>query len=166
MRLISLLAAATWVDFVVMVITKLLPSRHLSFLPSPDSLKLWYDKFGVAAVTADVFSLMIGVLLATLLFPGAYGISLVFAAIFVQILHDLFFYIVVIRGLPQGHNAMIDVFKTYADQGGWTILFADALMVGSTVLLAELYDLVLPYRVIALKAILGMYALIYITYTK
>jgi len=166
MRLLSLLAAATWVDFVVMVITKVAPGQHLSFLPPTGSLKLWYDKFGVAAVAADVFSLMLGVLIATLLFPGAYGVALVFGAIFVQLLHDLFFYFAVIRALPQGQNSMIDVFKTYADEGGWTILLADALMITSTVLLAEIYDLILPYRVIALKAILRMYALIYITYTK
>jgi len=166
MRLLSLLAAATWVDFVVMVITKVAPGQHLSFLPPTGSLKLWYDKFGVAAVAADVFSLMLGVLLATLLFPGAYGVALVFGAIFVQLLHDLFFYFAVIQALPQGQNSMIDVFKTYAAEGGWTILLADGLMITSTVLLAELYDLIMPYRVIALNAILGMYALIYITYTK
>lgn len=166
MRLISLLAAATWVDFVVMVITKVAPGQHLSFLPPTGALKLWYDKFGVVAVAADVFSLMLGVLVATLLFPNTYGLGLVFGAILVQLLHDLFFYFAVIRALPQGNNSMIDVFKTYADEGGWTILLADALMIGSTVLLAELYDLVLPNRVIALKALLGMYALIYITYTK
>jgi hypothetical protein len=166
MRLLSLLAAATWVDFIVMVITKVLPGQHLSFLPPTGALKLWYDKFGVAAVAADVFSLMLGVLVATLLFPNAYGLGLVVAAIFVQLLHDVFFYLVVIRGLPQGQNSMIDVFKSYADEGGFTILFADSLMIMFTVLLAELNDLVLPYRVIALEAILGMYALIYITYTK
>jgi len=166
MRLLSLLAAATWVDFIVMVITKVLPGQHLSFLPPTGALKLWYDKFGVAAVAADVFSLMLGVLVATLLFPNAYGLALVVAAVFVQLLHDVFFYLVVIRGLPQGQNSMIDVFKSYADEGGFTILFADSLMIMFTVLLAELNDLVLPYRVIALEAILGMYALIYITYTK
>jgi hypothetical protein len=166
MRLLSLLAAATWVDFIVMVITKVLPGEHLSFLPPTGALKLWYDKFGVAAVAADVFSLMLGVLVATLLFPNAYGLALVVAAVFVQLLHDVFFYLVVIRGLPQGQNSMIDVFKSYADEGGFTILFADSLMIMFTVLLAELNDLVLPYRVIALEAVLGMYALIYITYTK
>jgi hypothetical protein len=166
MRLISLLAAATWVDFVVMLLTKVVPGQHLSFLPPTGALKLWYDKFGVAAVAADVLSLMLGVLLATLLFPNAYGLALVVGAIFVQLLHDLFFYFAVIQGLPEGHNSIIDVFKSYASEGGWTILFADALMIGSTVLLAELYDLVLPYRVIALNALLGMYSLIYITYTK
>jgi hypothetical protein len=166
MRLISLLSAAVWVDFVVMAITKILPGQHLSFLPPTGALKLWYDKFGVAAVAADVFSLMLGVLLATFIFPNAYGLQLVFGAIFVQLLHDLFFYIVVILGLPQGQNSMIDVFKAYATEGGWTILLADSLMIGSVVFLAELSDILFAYRTIAFQSILGMYALIYITYTK
>ena len=166
MRLISLLSAALWVDFIVMVITKILPGQHVSFLPSTGALKLWYDKFGLAAVSADVFSLMLGVLLATFIFPTAYGLPLVFAAIFIQLLHDLFFYIVIILGLPQGQNSMIDVFKTYANESGWTILLADSLMVGSVVLLAELSDIFFSYRTIAFQALLGMYSLIYITYTK
>jgi len=166
MRLISLLSAALWVDFVVMVITKILPGQHLSFLPPTGALKLWYDKFGVAAVAADVFSLMLGVLLAMFLFPTAYGFQLVLAAVLVQLLHDILFYIVVILGLPQGQNSMIDVFKTYANEGRWTILLADALMVSSVVLLAEISDIFFTYRAIAFQAILGMYSLIYITYTK
>ena len=166
MRLITLLSAAVWVDFVVMVITKILPGQHLSFLPPTGALKLWYDKFGLAAVSADVFSLMLGVLLATFIFPGAYGLQLVFGAVFVQLLHDLFFYVVVILGIPQGQNSMIDVFKAYASEGGLTILLADSLMIGSVVLLAELSDILFAYRTIAFQAILGMYALIYITYTK
>ena len=166
MRLISLLSAALWVDFVVMVITKILPGQHLSFLPPTGALKLWYDKFGVAAVAADVFSLMLGVLLAMFLFPTAYGFQLVLAAVLVQVLHDILFYVIVILGLPQGQNSMIDVFKTYASEGRWTILLADALMVSSVVLIAEMSDIFFTYRAIAFQAILGMYALIYITYTK
>jgi hypothetical protein len=166
MRLISLLSAALWVDFVVMVITKILPGQHLSFLPPTGALKLWYDKFGVAAVAADVFSLMLGVLLAMFLFPTAYGFQLVLAAVLVQVLHDILYYVIVILGLPQGQNSMIDVFKTYANEGRWTILLADALMVSSVVLIAEMSDIFFTYRAIAFQAILGMYALIYITYTK
>jgi len=166
MRLISLLSAALWVDFVVMVITKILPGQHLSFLPPTGALKLWYDKFGVAAVAADVFSLMLGVLLAMVLFPTAYGFQLVLAAVLVQLLHDILFYVIVILGLPQGQNSMIDVFKTYANEGRWTILLADALMVSSVVLIAEMSDIFFTYRAIAFQAILGMYSLIYITYTK
>lgn len=165
MRLISLLNAALWVDFVVMALINTVPTR-ISFLPPTGALKLWYDKFGLAAVSADVLSLMLGVLIATFIFPTAYGLQLVFGAIFVQLLHDLFFYFVVIQGLPQGQNSMIDVFKAYASEGGWTILLADALMISSVVVLSELSDLLFSYRFIAFQTLLGMYSLIYITYTK
>jgi hypothetical protein len=153
------------VDFVVMALINTVPTR-ISFLPPTGALKLWYDKFGLAAVSADVLSLMLGVLIATFIFPTAYGLQLVFGAIFVQLLHDLFFYFVVIQGLPQGQNSMIDVFKAYASEGGWTILLADALMISSVVFLSELSDILFSYRTIAFQALLGMYSLIYITYTK
>ena len=166
MRLISILSAALWVDFVVMLLTKVVPGQHLWFLPPTGALQLWYDKFGVAAVSADVLSLMLGVLLATFLFPGAIGLQLVMAAVFIQMLHDIFFYLVVIQGLPQGQNSMIDVFKSYANEGSWKILVADGLMITSVVLLARLSDLLFSYRAIAFQALLGMYSLIYITYTK
>ena len=165
MRLISLLSAALWVDFAVMVLIKVVPAP-IWFLPPTGALSLWYDKFGLAAVSADVLSLVLGVLLATFLFPGAIGLQLVMAAVFVQMIHDIFFYFVVIQGLPQGQNEMIDVFKSYASEGSWKILVADALMITSVVALASLSDLFFSYRAIAFQALLGMYSLIYITYTK
>jgi hypothetical protein len=166
MRLISLLSASLWVDFIVIILTKIVPGEHLWFLPPTGALTLWYDKFGLAAVAADVLSLFLGVLLATFLFPGVMGLELVIGAVLVQMLHDILFYAVVIQGVPQGHNEMIDVFKSYANEGGWTILLADALMITSVVLLARLSDLLFSYRMIAFQALLGMYSLIYITYTK
>ena len=165
MRLISMLSASLWVDFVVMTLIKVVP-EPIGFLPPTGALNLWYEKFGLAAVAADVLSLFLGVLLATFLFPGAVGIQLVMGAIFVQMVHDIFFYFVVIRGLPEGENSMIDVFKSYANEGSWKILVADALMMTSVVALARLSDLLFSYRVIAFQALLGMYSLIYITYTK
>ena len=165
MRLISMLSAALWVDFAVMALIKIVPAP-IWFLPPTGALNLWYQKFGLAAVSADVLSLFLGVLLATFLFPGAVGIQLIVGAVLVQLLHDIFFYAVVIQGLPQGQNEMIDVFKSYANEGGWTILLADALMITSVVLLARLSDLLFSYRMIAFQALLGMYSLIYITYTK
>ena len=165
MRLISILSAALWVDFAVMALIKIVPVP-ISFLPPTGALTLWYDKFGLAAVAADVLSLVLGVLLASFLFPGTIGLEVVIGAVLVQMLHDILFYAVVIQGVPQGQNEMIDVFKSYANEGGWTILLADALMITSVVLLARLSDLLFSYRMIAFQALLGMYSLIYITYTK
>jgi hypothetical protein len=165
MRLISLIGAAVWVDFIVMAITKLGPGQRVPFLPPAGALRLWYDKFGLAAVSADVLSAVIGVLLATFFFPNAFGINLVFASIFIQVLHDLFFYFVILA-VPQDQNQMIDVFKAYANEGGWTILLADALIMTGTVTIASFWDMLFSYRFIAFQTLLGMYSLIYITYTK
>jgi hypothetical protein len=165
MRLISLIGAAVWVDFIVMLITKLGPGQRVPFLPPAGALKLWYDKFGLAAVSADVLSAVIGVLLATFFFPNAFGINLVFASIFIQVLHDLFFYFVILA-VPQGQNQMIDVFKSYANEGGWTILLADAMIMTGTVTIATFWDMLFSYRFTAFQTLLGMYSLIYITYTK
>ena len=165
MRLISMLSGALWVDFIVMALIKVVPTP-IWFLPPTGALTLWYDKFGLAAVAADVLSLFLGVLLATFLFPGAMVVQLVLGAVFVQMIHDIFFYVVVIQGLPQGQNDMIDVFKSYASEGSWKILVADALMITSVVLFARLSDLLFSYRFIAFQALLGMYSLIYISYTK
>ena len=165
MRLISILSAALWVDFAVMTLIKIVPAP-ISFLPPTGALNLWYQKFGLAAVAADVLSLFLGVLLATFLFPGVMGLELVIAVILIQLLHDILFYAVVIQGVPQGQNEMIDVFKSYANEGSWKILVADALMITSVVLLARLSDLLFSYRMIAFQALLGMYSLIYITSTK
>ena len=165
MRLISLIGAAVWVDFIVMAITKLGPGQRVPFLPPAGALRLWYDKFGLAAVSADVLSAVIGVLLAMFFFPTAFGINLVFASIFIQLLHDILFYFVILS-VPQGQNQMIDVFKTYANEGGWTILLADALIMTGTVTIATFWDMLFSYRFIAFQTLLGMYSLIYITYTK
>jgi len=165
MRLISLIGAAVWVDFIVMAITKLGPGQRVPFLPPAGALRLWYDKFGLAAVSADVLSAVLGVLIAMFFFPTAFGINLVFASIFIQVLHDLFFYFVILA-VPQGQNEMIDVFKTYANEGGWTILLADAMIMTGTVTIASFWDMLFSYRFIAFQTLLGMYSLIYITYTK
>jgi hypothetical protein len=166
MRLISLIGGAVWVDFIVILITKLGSGQRVPFLPPAGAINLWYDTFGLAAVSADVLSAVLGVLIAMFLFPGAVGFQLVMAAIFVQMIHDIFLYFVVIRGLPQGQNQMIDVFKSYSDEGGLTILLADALIMTGTVVIATMLDLLFSYRFIAFQTLLGMYSLIYITYTR
>jgi len=106
------------------------------------------------------------VIVVLLLFPRISFVSLLIGAIVFQLLHDIFFYMVVIRGLPSGQNQMIDVFKTYADEGGATILIADSLMMAAVVTMATFIEKYYSQQFIAFKALLGTYALIYITYTK
>ena len=132
----------------------------------------WYDKFGLNAVISDVMIILIGFVIAryiyTIFLAPSYGwnpllfIGLVVA---VQAVHDVFFYVAVIKPIPEKHNAMIDVFKSYAKNGGANIIVGDAaLMLGSAAVAIILKSQ--ETHVVSSFAILVAYALPYILYTK
>jgi hypothetical protein len=158
MKWLSLLTAVAWVDFVVIVLSKIVPLTQ--------SLKLWYSAFGVSAVAADILIIVLGIALAQLLFPGISGWSLVVTAVVIQLLHDVLFYVGVIRQLPDGQNKMIDMFKRYSAEGSWKILLADAAMVASSVLLMEFLDDHFTDDQVGFAGVLGVYSLLYILYTQ
>lgn len=158
MSLVALVTATAWVDFVVVVLSKTFDLTK--------SLKSWYSTFGMNAVGADVLVIVLGVYLLQLLFPGISGWNLVGAAVGLQIVHDILLYVLVIKGVPAGQNAMIDLFKTYAAEGSWKILAADSLMIASSVLLMEYLDNNVSDAWIAFWGLLAVYSLIYIVHTK
>lgn len=155
---VSLLTATAWVDFVVIVLSKIFPLTK--------TLGDWYRDFGVVAVGSDVLIIVLGIALAKLLYPDASGFRLVGIAVAIQVLHDVLFYIGVIRTVPDGQNKIIDLFKKYAGEGGWKIIVADAAMVTGAVLLMEHLDNNYSDDVIGFLGILAVYSLLYIIYTK
>lgn len=157
MKWLSLLTAVAWVDFVVIVLSKIVPLTK--------SLTLWYSTFGVSAVAADILIIVLGIALAQLLFPGISGWSLVVTAVVIQLLHDVLFYVGVIRQVPDGQNKMIDMFKRYSSEGSWKILLADAAMVASSVLLMEFLDDHFTDDQVGFGGLLAVYSLVYILYT-
>jgi len=154
---ISLFTAAGIVDFLVIVLSK--------FVPLTTALGKWYSDFGVVAVFQDVVIIVLGIALAQLVWPGIHGWNLVAAAIVIQLIHDILFYLVILA-VPNGQNRIIDLFKQYAIEGSWKILIADALMIGSTVLLMEWFENNLADNLIAFIGTLTAYSLTYIVYTK
>ena len=158
MTLTSLLTATAWVDFAVIVLSK--------FVPLTKSLGTWYADFGMSAVGADVLIIVLGIYLVQLLFPGIHGWNLVAAAVILQLIHDVVFYFAVILGVPAGQNAMIDIFRKYAQEGSWKILLADASMVAASVLFMEYLDNNIADSWIAFWGLLGVYSLLYIVHTK
>ena len=155
---VSLLTATAWVDFTVIVLSKIFPLTK--------TLGDWYRDFGVVAVGSDVLIIVLGIALAKLLFPDASGFKLVGIAVGIQVLHDILFYIGIIRGVPDGQNKIIDLFKKYAGEGGYKIILADAAMVAGSVLLMEYLDNNFSDDVIGFLGILAVYSLLYIIYTK
>jgi hypothetical protein len=157
MKLLDISSAVVWVDFITIAIHK--------FFNLGRSLDVWYSKFGIVAVISDCLVIILGILIAQFLVPGASTLILMGVSIAVQLVHDYLFYLFVILGIPKGHNAMIDLFKSYATENSWKILVADSMMIGSTVVLA---DLLSEYSdtVTSFIGLLGAYALTYIIYTR
>ena len=56
----------------------------------------------------------------------------------VQWVHDILFYLL-FSYIPRGASKIMDTFKDYANENGATILFADSLMMISTILLATYF---------------------------
>jgi hypothetical protein len=155
---VSLLTATAWVDFVVIVLSKIFPLTK--------TLGEWYRDFGVVAVGSDVLIIVLGIALAKLIYPDASGFTLVGIAVVIQVLHDILFYIGIIRGVPEGQNKIIDLFKKYSGEGGWKIILADSAMVASAVLLMEYLDNNYSDDMIGFLGILAVYSLLFIIYTK
>lgn len=159
-----LLFAILTVDVAVLFL-----SRYTGYFGK--ALNRWYDEFGLSAVIADVFIILIGFLIAryiwTEFFQERYGWNFLYfmsLVVLVQLLHDLFFFLAVIKPLAPGHNDMIDVFKAYADEAGGKILLGDAgLMLASGVLAAWAKGWPTEWTVSA--GSLVTYALPYILYT-
>jgi hypothetical protein len=155
--MLSILSAVVWVDFFTMIASK--------YIPLGKSLNKWYDQFGIVAVASDCLIIVLGVMLAKILFPSATGWNLVLLAVIIQLLHDVIFYFFIVKPLPTGTNKMIDLFKEYGNENGWKILVYDSFMIASTVLLADVLE-EHGIQEQSFVGLLGVYALTYVLYTK
>jgi hypothetical protein len=154
----ALLAATAWVDFSVIVLSKVVPLTR--------SLSTWYADFGLVAIGTDILIIVLGIALAMFLFPTYSGLSLIGVAVAIQLLHDVLFYVGVIQAVPFGQNRIIDLFKRYASEGGWKILAADAAMVAGSVYLTETMDAYLTDDQVLWSGLLALYSLMFLLYTK
>jgi uncharacterized protein YacL len=157
MNVLDVSIAAAIVDFTTIVISK--------FFNMGKSLDKWYAKFGMTAVLSDVLVIVLGVQLALLLEPKAGVFYLMVIAVSIQVVHDILFYLLVIKTVPSGQNEMIDLFKEYANENSWKIIVYDSAMVASTVFLAN-YLSNLQETTVSFVGLLTVYGLTYIIYTK
>lgn len=161
-----ILLAILIVDILVLFLARYFPDAL------GKQLNIWYDKFGFGAVIADVFIIAIGFALARYAYkyfqPLSYdGFNLpLFLGLLlgIQILHDIFFYLFVIKPIPRGHNRMMDVFKDYAASGGGKIILADAAMVFGSALIAMVLK-ESPPDLVAFVGLISVYTLPYILET-
>jgi hypothetical protein len=71
----------------------------------------------------------------------------------------------VIKPIPAGHNAMMDVFKVYAESGQGRVVVADSAMMAGSALIASAL-LAAPAPATAFIGILAAYAVPYILTTN
>jgi len=160
----QILVSVLIVDLIVIFLVRYFPNFWGS------TINIWYDKFGLSAVIADVLIIVLGFMLAQYIYKNYINEEFnpyIFAALLVavQAIHDMLFYFGVILPIPEGHNAMMDVFKTYAEKGGVKVVAADAaMMLGSAAIASFLAAA--PKEATLFSGVLAAYAVPFILTTK
>jgi uncharacterized protein YacL len=156
MDIFRLIAAALIIEFWVIYIFKVLGLGK-------KSVKKWYNNFGLVAVLSDVTSVLIGVMIAYFLVPGADTFMLAAYSVLVQIIHDVLYYLLIVLQLPRGTNAVIDLMKDYAKEVSWGPIVADSVIMASTV---GAYSLLKGSSTTQLSFIsfVALYAITYVIY--
>jgi hypothetical protein len=160
--------------FIGIIVTELILLFLVRYFPEffGKMINVWYNRFKLSAVLADVFILAIGIgisryLYTEFIYPKHDWNPLYFTGttVFVQILHDILFYIGVVQQVPKGSNAMIDVFKEYASSAGSRAIIGDSVLMISSVgiaMIAKGMDL----HAAVFLGLLGIYGIPYILETR
>ena len=158
--LLAIFVGATVVDaaFLALNYAGALPSRELT---------RWYTSLGPSAMAMDILVIglatAIGVYVARALFASPNLWQAALCVVGVQMVHDVLFALL-FQTAPRG-VFIFDVFKKYAAEVGAHALWADALMVVGTLLLAEgVARLPRPVQQGALLA--SVYVALYALYAK
>jgi len=130
----------------------------------------WYKTYNLSAVIADVLIIVIGVLIARVVYPYIFGQTQPFSllkftllAVVIQIIHDVLFN-GIITAMPRGVNRIVDTFKAYAKEVGVKAILSDSAMMIATCLIANYLANKGP-SVNAVTFIVAVYCVPYLIYT-
>lgn len=105
--------------------------------------KMWYKTYTITAVIADIFIIVIGIILARLfyyVFFTKYSLfNFIILAVIIQTIHDLFFALFIYY-FPKNKSKIIDLFKSYSKYYGFAILFWDTVMIIMAILFASIFN--------------------------
>lgn len=158
------------IEFIVAVVTSALLidmawiTARLTNLLTSKSYRKWYTEFHLGAVLSDIMSCTVCILLVALWLPLKPTFSSILqfcsVAVGVQVVHDLSLY-----QLTKGFSSPImTLFKEYGDENGMSILFADASIIASTVLLTLVLQ-TLPHYLVVVLLLTALYILPYLIYS-
>jgi hypothetical protein len=118
-----------------MIVISLLLSGYIK----SSVLHQWYRKFTLGAFISDVLVIVIGIMIARLVYPYLFKkyslLNFLFLVVCIQVIHDILFYLFS-EWLPRGNSRIMDVFKDYGRQQGFSAIYGDSFMMISSVLLA------------------------------
>jgi hypothetical protein len=133
---LPILNAAILTDLfgIVLLLSKNIESKYL---------REWYKKYTLSAVIMDVLILVIGAILARLVYPFFFSsgfslIGLATIAVIIQVTHDILF-AMGFNMIPRGKSDIVDLFQDYGKEIGVWILVADAVMMVSTIVFGSLF---------------------------
>lgn len=163
---IYIFIAVVVVEVILLFLVRYFPEFFGKFL------NIWYNRFKLSAVAADLLIIMIGIGIARyvyteFIYPSQDWNPVYFTgtAVGIQIIHDILFYFGVIRTIPEGHNGMIDVFKQYAAEKSFTAILGDSALVIGTCVLAMILKSI-PNHITAIAGVGAAYVIPFILETK
>jgi len=118
------------------------------------TIRQWYNEFTIGAYTMDIASAIIGVYLATLFTSNLYLQLL--CVVIIGLIHDISFGMF-LNSINTKSSKVMEFFKKYAKEYGKKILFVDALILVSTLLVSNFLLNYLSNANIAFLGVLFLY---------
>jgi hypothetical protein len=138
---------------------------NIKFFKSVE-LKKWYEKYNLSAVIADIFIVLIVLIIIRAIYYYVFAtfsiVKFIFLALLLQIIHDILFYIF-FTNVPKGMNKMLDTFKDYAKEMSYKAILGDSfIMIMASLIASFLAGKSLNTNIIVL--IVFVYILPYVLY--
>ena len=161
-ELLPIVTANLWVDLVIIFIAM------SGLIYTGKTLKLWYKKYRLSAIIADMFSIILGIiLLRYIVYKLNIKVNLftfILLGIGLCIIHDILFYLL-FKNIPKGSNHMLDFFKDYAKDLGSTAIIGDVILVINAIILSALLN-TKSKKTNIISLFIGIYLIPYIIYMK
>ena len=161
-ELLPIVTANLWVDLVIIFIAM------SGLIYTGKTLKLWYKKYRLSAIIADMFSIIVGmILLRYIVYKLNIKVNLftfILLGIGLCIIHDILFYLL-FKNIPRGSNHMLDFFKDYAKDLGATAIIGDVILVINAIILSALLN-TKSKKINIITLFIGIYLIPYIIYMK
>jgi len=161
-ELLPIVTANLWVDLAIIFIAM------SGIIYTGKTLKLWYKKYRLSAVIADMFSIILGmILLRYIVYRLNIKVDLfqfILLGIGLCVIHDILFYLF-FKSIPRGSNHMLDFFKDYSKDLGATAIIGDVILVIWAIILSSLLKNK-SKKINIISLFIGIYLVPYIIYMK